>query len=299
MSILFLILKIIGILLLIILILLGLLLFHPVFYQVKGKFEEDISVKAHFWWLFQILRLEISYAEEHLQIRLRIFGFWKKDFSSDAKDSKEGDSEDIKDIAESVTEAAVESIEKSAEIVDDIVDDKSDVSSESLNETAKKSDRYEPEKSVFKKKNSRQRSNSEKNIKAELSAKKKKISDKKDVFGRIKKEFSDEKNKQAVSHIWKEMMYLLKHLKPKYIHGKMDFSTGDPALTGQVTGALSLVPMIYRYNFRVCPDFVSDNFYIRGNISLKGHIALYHALAIFIRIIRDKNIIRLLHKIRK
>lgn len=299
MSILFLILKIIGILLLIILILLGLLLFHPVFYQVKGNFEEDISVKARFWWLFQILRLEVSYAEENLQIRLRIFGFLKKDLSSDAEESKEGDSEDLRDIAETVTEAAVEAIEKSADAVDDIADDKSDASSESLNETAKESDHYEPEKSVSKKKNSHQKSNSRKNIKAELSSKKKKISDTKDVFGRIKKEFSDEKNKQAVSHIWKELMYLLKYLKPKYIRGKMDFSTGDPALTGQVTGALSLIPILYQYDFRVCPDFVSDDFYIRGNISLKGHIALYHAVAIFIRVIRDKNIIRLLHKIRK
>ena len=78
MSIVFLILKIIGILLLVLLCLILLILFHPIFYQVEGEAEENRSVQGYFWWLFQILRLEFRWEEQEVKLRLRIFGFSKE-----------------------------------------------------------------------------------------------------------------------------------------------------------------------------------------------------------------------------
>ncbi len=77
MSIVFLILKIIGILLLVILCLILLILFHPIFYQIKGEAEEKISLQGYFWWLFQIIRLEVRWMDQEFSFRLRIFGFSK------------------------------------------------------------------------------------------------------------------------------------------------------------------------------------------------------------------------------
>ena len=68
MSILFLLLKIIGVILAVILVFLLLCLFHPVFYQVEGILKEDAKpiVKGKFWWLFQILGFEILFSEGNL-----------------------------------------------------------------------------------------------------------------------------------------------------------------------------------------------------------------------------------------
>ena len=79
----------------------------------------------------------------------------------------------------------------------------------------------------------------------------------------------------------------------------ISFATGDPALTGEVTGALSLIPLFYQKRVHVYPDFTSDEFYIRGNLMVKGHMALFHLLRSGIHILRDKNIKRLWYKIRK
>ncbi len=119
------------------------------------------------------------------------------------------------------------------------------------------------------------------------------------VFSSIKRELSDETNKLAFSHVWREILYLLSHLKPKDAKGEIHFSTGDPAHTGELTGVLSLCPVFYRYKLHVYPDFASDKFYVRGNLSLKGHISLYHFVLILIRLFADKNIRGFLKKIRK
>lgn len=103
----------------------------------------------------------------------------------------------------------------------------------------------------------------------------------------------------AVSHLWQEVLYLLSHLKPDYIHTEIDFSAGDPAVTGQVTGMLSLLPIMYWYDTHVYPDFLSEEFYIRGQFQLKGHMAFYHMIRCLIRIWNDRNIKRLWNKFRK
>ena len=94
MSILFLLLKIIGVILAVILVFLLLCLFHPVFYQVEGILKEDAKpiVKGKFWWLFQILGFEILFSEGNLSLKIRIFGIGKElsgEKEKDGEDSKE------------------------------------------------------------------------------------------------------------------------------------------------------------------------------------------------------------------
>lgn len=285
MNILLLILKIIGILLLVILILIGLLLFHPIFYQIEGKVEEEYSIKGHFWWLFQILRFEFVVENGDTQIRFRIFGFSKKKKASSAE-SDEGTS--LSELSETETSEASLAEESKTK---DVTEETTSANHSEIKTDQTESVQTEPTSHHNKK-------DSKANKKAKSLAGKKHFTDSKAVFDRIKQEFFDEKNKQAVSHFWKEFMYLLKHLKPKYVKGNVSFSTGDPALTGQVTGILSLMPVVYKYAFRVCPDFMTEDFYIKGIFSMKGHIALCHIAIICLRMIRDNNFIRLIHKIK-
>lgn len=268
MSILFAILKILGILLLVILVLVVLFLFHPVFYQVKGRIEDEISIRGHFWWLFQILRFEFSVENAEVKLRFRIFGFAR------TIGTKETEEEEI-----------------SGDETDSFLS-KQQVP-ETTGEDRQTEDR-EPEAAAESELTKRKKS-FQKHKKPETDKKQKR----KDTFESLKRECQDEKNRMAAAHMWQEVIYILSHLKPKYIQTEISFSTGDPAATGQVTGALSLLPVLYRYDAHIYPDFTSDEFYIRGNFSLKGHMSLYHAVICLIRIIRDKNIRRLIRRIRK
>ncbi len=120
----------------------------------------------------------------------------------------------------------------------------------------------------------------------------------KEKYARFKAEALDEKNHMAVRHIWKEITYIVTRLEPKYMVGGFDFSTGDPALTGIVTGAVSILPVLYRYDACVYPDFVSDEPYIRGVLSFGGRMSLYHVVLCLIRLFRDKNAMQFILKFR-
>lgn len=292
MSILFLLLKIIAVILAVILAFLFLCLFHPVFYQVEGILKEDAKpvVQGKFWWLFQILRLEILFSEGELSLKVRIFGIGKKLFrEKDGEDSREDQKSEQSETnsgtssecisREDMGRDAGEPVENKSEILNSRQENLKDSPEDETKEQKKREFRHRKRKR--KKQDTRERKN------------------KSGVFSSIKRELSDEKNKMALSHVWREILYLLSHLKPKYAKGEIHFSTGDPALTGEVTGVLSLFPVFYRYKLHVYPDFASDGFYIRGNLSLKGHISLYHFILILIRLFADKNIRGLIKKIRK
>lgn len=257
MNILFIILKILGILLLVILFFVLLLLVHPLFYKVKAEVESEISIKGHIWWLFQILRLEFEIEEDKKEIYLRIFGFRKK-LLSESEDLQE-------DVASEETAVTLQEEESMGQ--------------------AESEDRQE---FSFKQEN-------QKSGKTRLKCKWIEFNK---FFETLKREFTDMRNRMAVSHIWKEFKYLLSHLKPKYVKGDISFSTGDPAATGEVTGMLSLLPVIYQYDARIYPDFLSEDIYIRGTLAFKGQIALWHISCCLIRLIRDKNMKRLVQKFR-
>lgn len=282
MSILFTLLKIIAVILAVILVFLFLCLFHPVFYQVEGVLKENAKpiLKGKFWWLFQILRLEILLSEGNLSLKVRIFGVGKE--LSGEKDGEEQKEPDSDMPSESIS---VEDTDKDA-------GESAKNNTETI-ESGQDGSEEEPEEQ--KKRILKHRKRRGKGKKQDTGERQKKSG----VFSSIKRELSDEKNKLALSHLWREILYLLSHLKPKYAKGEIHFSTGDPARTGELTGVLSLFPVFYRYKLHVYPDFASDVCYVRGNLSLKGHISLYHFVLILIRLFADKNIRGLIKKIRK
>ena len=264
MTILLILLKIIGILLLAILLFVALLLFHPIFYGIKGRSQEEVSAEGYFWWFFQILRLEFQISNNEAEVYLRIFGFRKK-IGGDTKET-EKEPEPKETVKEEKKEKAREEPERAAQ---DTVQADDEVLQKKVKPRQEKTRR-----------------------KAEPDAGRKRS------FS-IKEELMDQRNHKAVLHIWKEFLYLLAHLKPKEVKGEVTFGTGDPAMTGQITGAFSLLPIFYRYDAHIYPDFLSDGWYVRGFLCMKGHMALFHLLCIAVRLFKDRNIKRVYHKIRK
>lgn len=120
----------------------------------------------------------------------------------------------------------------------------------------------------------------------------------KEKIHNLKNIISDEKNRSVFVKIWKELRFLLRHFSPRKAKGELAFGMADPAQTGQVLGALSVLPFWARYRINICPDFETERFFIEGELWMKGHIRIWHFLLSVVRLIKDKNVRRLLRKIR-
>lgn len=115
----------------------------------------------------------------------------------------------------------------------------------------------------------------------------------KEAYPKVKKILTDEKNKEAVAHLKDETIYLIKVLLPKKSKVDAVFSTGSPDTTGQLFGILACFPAMYQKNWKLIPDFESDDLYFKGTLWGKGRIYGYQIVGIILRIIFDKNCRRL------
>lgn len=130
----------------------------------------------------------------------------------------------------------------------------------------------------------------------------KKESGGKDIHGaleRLKAEFTDEGNRRALSHVIKEIRYLLRHFGPRRVRADVSFSLGDPANTGYVTAALSICPFSYGRDCSICPDFVTEQWYLRGWMDVRGHARIVHLLISGLRLLFDRDIRNIIRKILK
>ncbi len=288
MNIIYIILKVIGILLLVVLFLVLLILFHPVFYRLKGNADDTFYLEGHLWWLFHIFSLDFQIENTGSKVQFKIFGFSKK-----KKESQQTDEEIAEEIVTDTEKQAEHTV--SGQNVYDTENDDADTENE--DDTGSEEKDAEPTDQEYV--DTEHKSTESKDGTDTDKIKKKKGNKTKGWFSVLKREISDERNQSAVRKLFEELLYLLSKIKPKYCKADISFATGDPALTGEVTGALSLIPLFYQKRVHVYPDFTSDEFYIRGDLMVKGHMALFHILRSGIHILRDKNIKRLWHKIRK
>lgn len=263
MNILLLILKIIGIIFLVLLFLLLCFLLHPIYYKGKGEIEDKTSIHATVWWMFQIIRLEISVEDKNFLCRMRIFG--RIFFSND--DAEQTEKEEVF----SGTPAEKDTGQKKPSAVA--------VSSKGQNIPLENT----------------AENTAKKGTQAVFAG----LTNGRHIFEKIKAEYKDERNRLAIAHIWKEILYLLRQIKPRDIYANLTFSMGDPAATGQVTGIVSLLPLMYMRDVHVYPDFMADKAYVQGKFLLKGHIRLWHLLSILLRVYQDKNIRRMIYRIRR
>lgn len=90
--------------------------------------------------------------------------------------------------------------------------------------------------------------------------------------------------------------YLLRHIRPRNIKGKISFGFDDPAITGQAMGLIAL--LLPGSCSKIClqPDF--RNVVLEGELSLKGHIRSFHAMRIGWKLFRDKELRNLIKRFR-
>lgn len=112
-------------------------------------------------------------------------------------------------------------------------------------------------------------------------------------------ELTDEGNKRALLRVISELRYLLRHCGPRRVKADVTFSLGDPANTGFATAALSVCQFAYGKHCSIIPDFEAEAFYFRGWADIKGHVRMIHFLCGGLRLLLDKDIRKIIRKVRK
>lgn len=299
---------ILGILLAILLALVLLIVFLPICYRVEGDFQEKNEISGRLSCLF-FIRVKFLAEGKKISVRLSILGFKKVLYPAEEKAARKAKKQrrskkrtqkhttpEEQDTVNTGFEDEVEEHDgltvdddsasiQTAELLSSSATDKSYTTAD---ETFTDSD--------FSKKKSLPKFRPWHMIKTWIQKIKKFILSLKENFSNIKKEVSDETNKNAVSHIFKELKTLLHHIGPRRGKAQLSYSTGDPATTGELTGVLSIMPLFYKKGIHVVPDFTSDRFYIQGNFRVNGHFQVFHLLGIFIRVYRDKDLRKLMQK---
>ena len=93
-----------------------------------------------------------------------------------------------------------------------------------------------------------------------------------------------------------ELNDLWRHYRPRKATGYLQFGTGDPALTGELTGILYLLLPAFS-EVQIEPDF--NDPMLQTELELSGHIRACHLAATAWRLFRNKKLRRLIAKIRK
>lgn len=102
--------------------------------------------------------------------------------------------------------------------------------------------------------------------------------------------------KELCGVLWEELRSLFRHYRPRKAAGWLRFGTGDPALTGELTGVLYLL-LPARARLSVEPDFTETVF--ETDLELAGHIRAVHLVLTGVRLFRNKKLKRLIARIRK
>lgn len=296
----FTILKVIGIILLVVLALILAVvlcvLLVPVKYRAVGSFDNtDIRAKAHASWLFHLFALHIEYAREtDGYIRL---AFVKKklfeDSDSDYEEEVDSDNEDDEYDEET---AWTDSKSDNYEALD--ADDMDEAAETEAEDKGCENTGDEPEiladesEHITDEKTYKKRS--QKSHKKQFKDKSDKI---KNGIEKLKREYSDERNKAAFSHLKKELFIILKKICPRRLRLTMVYSTGSPDTTGISLGILACFPVGYTNRWRITPDFESEKPYAKGSFDIKGHVIVISILAATLRILFDKNCRRLYNRI--
>lgn len=272
MSVLLLILKIIGIILLVILALFVLLivgiLFVPYAYRVKGSFHEKPDLTASIYGFGHLVGIGMILTENGTKIYLRICGI-RKFLQSGNKENKTGNTDQYE---ENMGEGQKTDPETG------------NYENLPMPEMQKIKAFWQkivkiPEK--FKRVIARIRDFFH-TIKSALGNVKKTIR-------KVKCLLTNESHKIAFTKLKTSVWQLLKILMPYRLKLNLEYSTGSPDTTAQLLGILTMFPIGYQNRWNVHPDFTADNAYAEAEFDVKGRILGFSLLKLILGLVLDKD----------
>ena len=269
-------LKIIGIILLIILGVLVLsvcvVLFVPLRYHGKAEAKGTLdSVKAHlkFSWLLHLVSGYVTYENRETKWQVRIL--WKK-LNVEKKDSQEAV------FSENVSED-----ESSKELKTDTEKDKSKINESEPDKLNKKTNGKTSTKKSEKQK---------KNIFEKIKYTFRDFCDKIKALIKKKEKLQEFLTNEIHQSTWRklkqEIWKLFKFLKPKKLVLNLHFGFANPSVTGKVLAALSMLYPFYLDHINLEPEF--DEKILEGDAYIKGTVRGLHLLIVICNLFFDKNI---------
>ena len=288
--ILFLILKIIGIILAVILglvlLVICIVLFVPICYKAdlhgSGNARE-LTVHAKVSWLFGLIKAVFALENGKTDLSVRIA--WKKFGDSDPVEDKAEDRVEEKPKPEKKAVMQEKQVIQREEKQDDTTNQITDKAVEDQTEKAEKSEKSaktrpeSTEKKQRKKKDRKEDSDSASKIEQitekikctyhKFCDKINEITEKKD---KITDFLTDETHKNAFLKLKNEAFHLLKKLKPKKIQGDITFGFEDPSLTGRLLAWISMIYPWIGEHTDITPDF--EHRTLSGDLSIR--LSLIH-----------------------
>ena len=271
-------LKIIGILLLVLLGLLVIIsatiLTVPLRYRGEASASgtvESLRIYAKFSWLLHLVSGYLLYEDGKTKWQVRIL--WRKRNSEKPVREKQK-AEETTDVEKTAK------VEKTAEM-------KETEEVEKTKETEEITEKKESEKTGESAERTKKQKFSEKikytiqNICDKIRLCREKKEDLQDFL-------TDEIHLSSWKRIKQEIVRLLKFLRPKKLTGNLHFGFEDPSVTGKVLAVLGALYPFYGEHIRINPDFENEIF--EGDVLVKGNIRGVYALIIAWNLFFDKNI---------
>ena len=300
----FMILKITGILLLVLLgLLLAILLallFCPVRYQARGyRDQERYGGKAGVSWLFHLLAFSLWYdsGEEKAGYEIRILGIPLLKLLKVVREKKKKQRKKIrKKEFPSPKEHSTQEIRRNRTVSaerDELPEEEQKNLESSEKAETKREIRETPAREERKKepaflKKIREIFRIPGKIGRALKNFRLTAGDICDRIRKIKEFLESEKFKRGMRLILEEGKKLLAHGFPRKIQGRIKFGTEDPCLTGEILGAAGIFYPLYGENFSIEPCFGQT--VLEGTVSLKGRMYGVMVLISAVKIIRSRDV---------
>ncbi len=97
---------------------------------------------------------------------------------------------------------------------------------------------------------------------------------------------------EVIGNVWDELRYLLHHFRVRTGAGLLQFGTGNPAVTGVLTGAVYVLFPASLNGIRVEPEFTDLT--LDTDLNIRGHIRAVHLLCTAWRLFRNQKLRRLI-----
>lgn len=278
-----------------------LVLFVPVRYRAEGRYEGKPEADAVISWLLSAFRLRVRYGETGISIKIRILGIPLKGRKKLSRKKTEEKTIEEHDKGQESREAEPEEEDRRQIIPAPGTGERQESPADPG--SREKPDAEETEKA---------REETEKKRKVPLPERIRSVKEKiKYTFQRIcdkiknireKKRaiqafIKDERNREAFCLIVRQLKYLWRKIMPGKLLISCHFGFDDPALTGQVLAAASVLYPFYRDNIKLYPDFEKKT--LSGEVFLKGKIRIFPMLLIIIRLWRNRQIRSIVRKLLK
>lgn len=291
--------KVIGIFLLVLLLLvfflLALVLFVPVRYTGKAKKQDKIQASCCVSWLFRIISFCFSYDDGEMVTQLKIFGIPLKRKKKPAKDVEQELEEDIAEgieASEKSTEASKNSTEAAKVRAAENAGAKEGAEASNMEREEHTFETEHKKNTVWNRILDKIRK-----IWYTIASICDKILQIKANIEKYLAIWRAPETQEAFTKCKKELVRILCHIKPKKLRAEVTFGMEDPALTGEILGAVSIFYAYIGKNVLIHPDF--ENVVFRGELSLKGRVRAWTLLLCVGRLYFDKNVKKLIHEFRK